>query len=40
VPIYPPPVIVAPQNGEAGPPFDFANPPQEFRDRKPRKLRP
>jgi len=40
VPLYPPPVITAPQNGEAGIPFDFANPPQEFRDRKPRKLRP
>jgi hypothetical protein len=40
VPLYPPPVITAPQNGEAGTPFDFANPPQEFRDRKPRKLRP
>jgi hypothetical protein len=40
VPLYPPPVITAPQNGEAGIPFDFANPPQEFRDRRPRKLRP
>jgi len=34
VPLYPPPVIVAPQFDGAG------NPPQDFRDRTPRKLRP
>jgi hypothetical protein len=36
VPLYPPPVVVAPQNGEAGAPHDFANPSQDFR--KPRKF--
>jgi hypothetical protein len=36
VPFYPPPVIVAPQNGGAGISRDFANPPQNFR--KPGKL--
>jgi hypothetical protein len=40
VPFYPPPVIIAPQNNEAGIVPDFAHPPQDFRDRKPRKLRP
>jgi hypothetical protein len=37
VPFYPPPVILAPQNG-AGMPRDFSNPPQDFRPRKPRRL--
>jgi hypothetical protein len=37
VPFYPPPVIVAPQNREAGR-QDHANPPQDFQYRKPRKL--
>jgi len=38
VPFYPPPVIVAPQGGDAGVPQDFSSPPQDFRPRKPRKL--
>jgi hypothetical protein len=38
VPFYPPPVILAPQNGDAGPPQDFSDPPQNFQYRKPRKL--
>jgi hypothetical protein len=37
VPFYPPPVILAPQNREAGP-QDPANLPQDFQYRKPRKL--
>jgi hypothetical protein len=36
VPLYPPPVIVAPQHNEAGP-QDLANPQQDFQYRKPRK---
>ncbi len=36
IPPYPPAVIVAPQNGDAGLLPDHANPPQE--SRKPRKL--
>jgi hypothetical protein len=38
VPFYPPPIIVAPQNGDAGMPQDLANPPQDFQHRKPPKL--
>ena len=38
VPFYPPPIIVAPQGGDAGMPKDLANPPQDFQHRKPRKL--
>jgi len=38
VPFYPPPVILAPQNGDAGPSQDFSDPPQNFQYRKPRKL--
>ena len=34
VPFYPPPVITAPQNGDAGLPQDFSYPPQDFRRRK------
>lgn len=36
VPFYPPPIIVAPQGGDAGMPQDFSSPPQDFRHRKPR----
>jgi len=39
VPLYPPPVITAPQAGEAGVPPDLIGPPPDFRDRKPRKFR-
>lgn len=35
VPFYPPPIIVAPQNGM---PQDFNRPPQEFQRQKPRTL--
>ncbi len=38
VPFYPPPVIVAPQNGEMGLPQDPSNPPPPVRRRKPRPL--
>jgi hypothetical protein len=38
VPFYPPPVILAPRNGDAGLPQDFSYPPQDFQYRKPRKL--
>jgi hypothetical protein len=38
VPFNPPPVILAPQNGDAGLPQDFSSPPQDFPHRKPRKL--
>src|SRR5258706_845925 len=38
VPFYPPPVILTPQNGDAGPSQDFSDPPQNFQYRKPRKL--
>ena len=34
VPFYPPPIIIAPQNGEPGLPQDFSNSPQDFRRRK------
>jgi hypothetical protein len=37
VPLYPPPVIVAPQHHEAGP-QDLNKPPQDFQYRKPHKL--
>ena len=39
VPFYPPPIIVAPQNDDAGMPQDFSGPPQDFRHRKHRKFR-
>jgi len=38
VPLDPPPVISAPQNGNAGMSQDFSNPPQDMRHRRPRKL--
>src|ERR1700752_3544533 len=38
VPLNPPPVISAPQNGEGGMSQDFSNPPQDMRHRRPRKL--
>ena len=38
VPPYPPPVISAPRNGDAGMSQDLANPPQDMRPRRPRKL--
>jgi len=38
IPFYPPPIIVAPQGGDAGMPQDLANPPRDFRHRKPPKL--
>jgi hypothetical protein len=38
VPLYPPPVISAPQNGDAGMPQNPANPQQDMRPRRPRKL--
>jgi hypothetical protein len=38
VPLYPPPVISAPQNGDPGMSQDFSNPPQDMRHRRPRKL--
>jgi hypothetical protein len=38
VPYYPPPVIVAPQNGAASP-HDLQNPPQDFRHGNHRKFR-
>jgi hypothetical protein len=38
VPLYPPPVISAPQNRDPGMSQDPANPPQDMRPRRPRKL--
>jgi hypothetical protein len=38
VPFYPPPVIIAPQNGAARMAPDLATPPQDARHRRPRKL--
>lgn len=38
VPFYPPPIIVAPQGGDAGMPGDPATRPQDFQHRKPRNL--
>jgi hypothetical protein len=38
VPFYPPPIIVAPQNGDAGMPHDFTNPPRDWRHRKHRRF--
>lgn len=38
VPFYPPPIIVAPQGGDAGMPQDFSSPPQDFQHRRPKKL--
>jgi hypothetical protein len=34
VPLYPPPVIVAPPGGDMGIPQDFSAPPRDFRHRK------
>jgi hypothetical protein len=38
VPLYPPPVISAPQNRDPGMSQDPTNPPQDMRPRRPRKL--
>jgi hypothetical protein len=38
IPFYPPPVIIAPQNGDAGEPQDFSGPPEDFRRRKHQRL--
>src|ERR1700676_1925180 len=38
VPFYPPPVIIAPQNGDVGMPQDFSGPPQEFQHRRLQKF--
>jgi hypothetical protein len=38
VPFYPPPVILAPQNGDLGMPQDLSGPPSDFQHRAPRKL--
>ena len=38
VPFYPPPVIMAPQNGNLGMPQNFSGTPQDFQRRKSRKL--
>ncbi len=38
VPFYPPPVIVAPQDGDGAMPQDFATPPQDMRHLKRRKF--
>src|SRR6202166_3657001 len=38
VPFYPPPVIIAPQGGDAGMPQDIESPPQGFQHRMPRKF--
>jgi hypothetical protein len=38
VPFYPPPVILAPQNGDLGMPRDLSGPPSDFQHRAPRKL--
>jgi hypothetical protein len=38
VPLYPPPIIVAPQNGDAGMPQGFSSPPQDFRQRRSRNV--
>jgi hypothetical protein len=37
VPFYPPPIIVAPQNGDAGM-QNFSSPPQDFQNRKSRNV--
>jgi hypothetical protein len=37
VPLYPPPIIIAPQGGDAGMPQDFSRPPREPAHRKPPK---
>jgi hypothetical protein len=47
VPFYPPPIVIAPQNGDAGMPQngdggmlqDFSGPPQDFQHRKHRNFR-
>jgi hypothetical protein len=38
IPFYPPPVILAPQNGDAGAPQDFSGPPEDSRHRKHQRL--
>jgi hypothetical protein len=38
VPFYPPPVIIAPQGGDAGMPQDIESPPQGFQHRMPQKF--
>lgn len=38
VPLYPPPIIVAPQNGDGGMQQDVGRPPTDFQHRKPKKL--
>jgi hypothetical protein len=38
VPFYPPPVILAPQNGDGAMPQDFSGPPEEPRHRKHMKI--
>lgn len=38
VPFYPPPIIVAPQNGGAGMSQGFSSPPQDFRQRRSRNV--
>jgi hypothetical protein len=38
VPFYPPPIIVAPQNGDLGIPQDPVSPPQDFQHRSPKKF--
>ena len=38
VPLYPPPIIVAPQNGGLDMPQDFSGSSQDFQHRKPRKF--
>src|SRR5436190_22879172 len=35
IPLNPPPIILAPQDGDAGLPQDFLNRPQNFRQRRP-----
>jgi hypothetical protein len=37
VPLYPPPVIISPQDGGGAPPHDFSN-PHHFRNRIPRNI--
>jgi hypothetical protein len=37
VPLYPPPIIIAPQGGDAGMPEDFSRPQREPAHRQPRK---
>ena len=39
IPLNPPPIILAPQGGVDGPPQDFLNTPQNFRQRRPGGVR-